>query len=293
MALNDATSLVLVSAGGAGAGVSVVLVAVARRAVRHLTGRYQKRAERSIRPLLLEAIAESRVDPRLLGARRARGRGVERVAIHYLAKTRGEARDVLEGLLTQRGVTARAIRQTGQMGPHRRARAAEVLGVIASDEARVCLERLGRLDPQLEVRTVAARALGKFDTGDAAASLLGLLYYATPVPEGVVAAGLVELGPQAIPALRDVLRFERRGSLTQRAMAAEVLGLLDAAHAWRELVAEAMGTDLESRISAVRALGRLGVPDAADAIAYCLRPAEPSALRSTAAHALGGVGATR
>ena len=291
MVLSDLT-LLLIVVGGAGASASVVFVAVARRSVREVQRRHRSRVERLIRPLLLEAITEGRVDPRLIRARRARGRSVERVALHYLAKTRGEARDVLEGLLTQRGVTARAIRQTGRLGPHRRARAAEVLGVIASDEARKCLEHLGRVDPKMEVRTVAARALGKFETADAAASLLGLLYYATPVPGGVVAAGLIELGPEAIPALRDVLRFERRGSITQRAMAAEVLGLLGAAHVWRELAAEAGGADLESRISAVRALGRLGVPGAADTIAQCLQPAEPIALRSAAARALGGVGAT-
>ena len=286
----DSTWLVLVMIAGAGVSAGLIVVVGARKAARHLVDRRHTRVDRGVRPMILRAVTDGGIDPRLLHARRARGRGVERMALQYLAKTRGEAREVLEGVLAQRGVTARTIRQTSRWGPHRRARAAELLGVIASPEARRCLEGLARLDHKLEVRTVAARALGKFGTADAAASLLGLLYYATPVPQGIVAAGLVELGPEAIPTLRDVLRLERRGSVIQRALAAEVLGLLEAVHAWRDLMAEAAGTGLESRVSAVRTLGRLGVPDAADVVADCLQPEEPLELRSVAARALGGVG---
>jgi len=293
MATGNSTLLAEIAIAGAGISAGIVFVVGNRKAVRHLVERHHGRSERRVRPMLLESIAEGTLDARLLRARGSRGRAVERVAVQYLAKTRGEAREVLEELLARRGFGARTIRQTSRWGPHRRARAAELLGVVASTEARHCLERLGRLDRKPEVRMVAARALGKFGTADAAASLLGLLYYATPVPEGIVAAGLVELGPEAISALRDVLRLERRGSVIQRAMAADVLGLLEAVHAWRDLAAEATGTDPETRVSAVRALGRLGVPGAADTIAECLQPEESAQLRSVAARALGRVGDAR
>ena len=76
-------------------------------------------------------------------------------------------------------------------------------------------------------------------------------------------------------------------------MAATVLGLLDELPAWPELVANVTGGDFEVRASAVRALGRLGLPQAADAVTACLDPAERPELRALAARALGGIGDPR
>ena len=104
---------------------------------------------------------------------------------------------------------------------------------------------------------------------------------------------MLEVGAQAIPPLRDVLGTQSRTVKSQRAIAAEALGLLEAMPAWPDLAQHAVEDHLEVRICAVRALGQLGVPDAGDAVVECLQSGEPTALRAAAARALGRIGDRR
>jgi HEAT repeat protein len=173
---------------------------------------------------------------------------------------------------------------------HRRAGAAERLGLVPSYQAEYRLTELVTADHSLEVRIVATRALGKAGSTGAAAILLRSLSRADPVPDGIIASALLELGPEAVPALREALAGKRAGGRRQRAMAANVLGLLDDMGSWPGLVANVASGDLEVRASAVRALGRLGVPQAAEAIAASLAPDEDPGLRAAAARALGRIG---
>ena len=101
-----------------------------------------------------------------------------------------------------------------------------------------------------------------------------------------MASALLELGPEAVPGLRAELAGGRR----QRAMAANVLGLLDELPAWEGLVENAGSGSVEVRTSAVRALGRLGLPQAIGPVTACLRAGEDPALRAAAAYALGRIG---
>ena len=109
------------------------------------------------------------------------------------------------------------------------------------------------------------------------------------MPEGIVASALLDLGPEAVPGLRAELAGGRR----QRAMAANVLGLLDELPAWEGLAENAGSGSVEVRISAVRALGRLGLPQAIGPVTACLRAGEDPALRAAAAYALGRIGDPR
>ena len=86
------------------------------------------------------------------------------------------------------------------------------------------------------------------------------------------------------------LRAELAGGRRQRAMAANVLGLLDELPAWEGLVENAGSGNVEVRTSAVRALGRLGLPQAIGPVTACLRAGEDPALRAAAAYALGRIG---
>ena len=72
-------------------------------------------------------------------------------------------------------------------------------------------------------------------------------------------------------------------------MAADVLGLLDEMTACPELVACLSSSGPQVRLAAARALGRLGMPQAADALIRCLVPAEEPEVRAAAAWALGRV----
>lgn len=172
---------------------------------------------------------------------------------------------------------------------NQRARAAEQLGLIATPEAERRLAGLVCGERSLEVRIVATRSLGKTNCAPAAAALLRSLSRPDPVPQGVVAAALLELGPEAVPALREALGGAG-GGRRQRAMAADVLGLLDDMPSWQQLVENVGAGNLEVRISAVRALGRLGVPQATGPMIACLSPAEETSLRAVAARALGVLG---
>ena len=141
-------------------------------------------------------------------------------------------------------------------------------------------------DQSAEVRIVATRALGKTGSAAAARTLLHSLSRPAPVPEGVVASALLELGPEAVPGLRAELAGGRR----QRAMAANVLGLLDELPAWEGLAENVGSGSVDVRASAVRALGRLGLPQAIGPVTACLHAAEDPLLRAAAAHALGRIG---
>jgi len=290
MAASPTTGFLLdVSVAGAALAGSLLLGTVAARVLRALLGGRRARAEQAMRPMVLAVVSGGDVPAALISARGGHGRAAERIAFAYLARLRGEAAVFLADLLARRGAMARLIRATHSPRAHRRARAAERLGLIASPEAERRLAELVTGDHNAQVRIVATRALGKTGSAAAARTLLHSLSRPAPVPEGVVASALLELGPEAVPWLRAELAGGRR----QRAMAANVLGLLDELPAWEGLVENTGSGSVEVRTSAVRALGRLGLPQAIGPITACLHAGEDPALRAAAAYALGRIGDPR
>ena len=275
---------------GSALAYTLLLVTVVGRVLRGILADRRARAERQIRPMVLAVAGGDPAPPQLISLRGARGRATDRVIFGYLAQVRGEAADLLADVLQRRGAVEAILRRTHSPSSHRRAAAAGRLGLIASPQAERRLVELVTGDHSLEVRIVATRALGKTGSAVAAMTLLRSLSRADPVPEGIVASALLELGPEAVPALREALSGQRAGGRRQRTMAANVLGLLDEMPAWQGLVANVTSGDLEVRASAVRALGRLGLPQAAAPIAACLRSGEDPGLRAVAARALGRIG---
>jgi HEAT repeat protein len=239
--------------------------------------------------MVLAVASGAGIPPELISVRGGPGRAAERIVFGYLALVRGEAATSLADVLARRGAVARILRRTHSPRAHRRARAAERLGLIASPEAERRLAELVTGDQNPQVRIVATRALGKTGSAAAARTLLHSLSRPAPVAEGIVASALLELGPEAVPGLRAELAGGRR----QRAMAANVLGLLDELPAWQGLVENAAAGSAEVRVSAVRALGRLGLPQVIGPVTACLQPGEDPVLRASAAHALGRIGDPR
>jgi HEAT repeat protein len=273
---------------GVAVSVFLLLLTIGVRIGRYLFGRRRSRVEEQVRPLVLEAVMGEGVPEEAVAARGRRGRAVERVAFSYLAQVRGEGHDLLADLLERRGAVARVISHSSWPSRQRRASAASQLGLIATADAERQLESLAAGDPSLQVRIVAARGLGKTSEAAAADTLLGLLPDAA-VPEGIVASALLELGQEAAPALRHALQTGP-GHGPERAMAAEVLGLLDEMTACPELIFCLDDPEPGVRASAVRALGRLGMPQATKAVSGCLAPGEDPAVRAAAARALGRIG---
>ncbi len=214
-------------------------------------------------------------------------RAVEPSVVAMLAKVRGESHAQVVELLTRRGTVEQARRSTRSIDPVRRARAAHLLGQARRRSSRLDLERLLG-DRDEDVRRVSAAALGHLGDPRSTGPLLQTLAARRPVPASVVASAVAELGQWAHAALFSAIGDE---SPLVRAVAIEICGLAGAVPATPVLRA-ALRHDgqVEVRVRAARALGRLGVPHAVADLVAAGRPDQPPALQMVVARALGDVG---
>jgi HEAT repeat protein len=163
-----------------------------------------------------------------------------------------------------------------------------LLGSTASGDQTPGLVRL-LADRSPDVRSAAARALGKAGDATAAPDLLTALTAARPLPSGIVGMALLDLGTDALPVLRENLTT---GTPAAAALAASLLGLhgdLAAAPALTAVVRDP-GRTPEVRRAAAEALGRIGAPQASDALTSALAFDPEPPLRQAAAEALGRIG---
>lgn len=210
------------------------------------------------------------------------------VVLHLLPQLRGNDRQVLRDLLGSRGVVDRAAEQLSARAPWRRGRAAMLLGATGSTRHTPDLVTLLE-DRSPDVRSAATRALGKAGDDAAVPHLLAALTTSRPVPSGIVGMALLDVGTSAIPALRTALDS---GTPPARALSAGLLGLHGDLPATAALTAalDDSGAPIEVRVAAAGALGRIGAPQAADALARVTVLATDTALRAAAAEALGRIG---
>lgn len=268
----------------AGTSVLLILAIVSRKALRALSTRRRRALRAQAQPLLVAITSGRRVPS---SARPRVAAEVERLALDALRTVRGEAARELTGYLRGSDIVSRALRRLTSPGRVRRARAAETLGTLRAPEAvQPLVVALG--DRSVEVRHVAARALGKIGGVEAAAALLAALDGPRRLHAGQVSRALVAMGRDAIPAARDALRGDEP---TAGYVAAQLLGHLEALEAVPELVlAMVSERPVEVRVEAARALGRIGMPSAAPTLLVACAPDEPEALRAAAAASLGAVG---
>lgn len=243
---------------------------VVLRTARALRARHAETSRARVRPAVLGVLAaeEDELDDaveQLLALPRAQWAAAERYVLQTLSEVRGTSRDALVRVLVDRGALVRALRASRSRGPVRRARAAEVLGLLARPEARRRLIHLAS-DPSRDVRTVAVRALGSLEDPTLTASILGALDSAGGVPASVVGTALLRARDADVDALRDGIGST---SASVRATAAAVAGHL--------LVTELAGpiTELYThdpsdavRSVARRALARFGAGDESDEQVY-------------------------
>ena len=213
---------------------------------------------------------------------------LDEVVLHLLPQLRGTDRKVLQEVLVARGVVRRAAASLTARAAWRRGRAAMLLGSTASREQTPGLiALLGDRSP--DVRSAAARALGKAGDAAAAPALLTAVTAVPPLPSGIAGMALLDLGTQALPVLREALV---EGPPPAAALAASLLGLhgdLSAASALTLVLQERDGV-LDVRRAAAEALGRIGAPRATDALSTALAFSPEAVLRSAAAEALGRIG---
>lgn len=145
-------------------------------------------------------------------------------------------------------------------------------------------------DAEPEVRQVAARALGRVGDGAAAGPLVDSLAGERAVPPRIVAGALLRMGPAGHPALERALGA---GDPLQRAVSAEIAGLSGALRLAPALVALLdRDREVEVRLRAAQALGRLGSPVGVAALVAATDGDHPAELRAAAVRGLGDLGDT-
>lgn len=162
-----------------------------------------------------------------------------------------------------------------------------MLGTAAGPEAVADLAPLLH-DRNVEVRTVAARALGRIGVADAVDPLLAAAAGARRLSSREVAAALVVLEPAATARMVAVAR--RADHPAVRSVTAEVLGLRGAYEA-TGMLEQWLQQDpaVEVRIRAARALGRIGAPTSVRPLEAALESSSGE-LRTVVARALGQLG---
>jgi hypothetical protein len=283
------------SVGGLSIALLVLVLGLAivlRRSLRLRSDRRERELAEPHRPLLVALVVDDDPDARhverLLEVDDRSWQALEPIVVSMVRKLRGDARAALVDLLDRRGTIARHTRRLRGRGAVRRARSAELLGLLGEHAPRDELEHMLLHDRDAEVRIVAARALGEIGDPASAQALVGSVSGPHAVPLRIVARSLARLGPGAAPVLVDAMTGQDPQA---RAVAAEILGLGGAVTAVGVLNSHAMhDPDEDVRIRCARALGRIGVPSALAVLGRCLAADEPAALRAVAARAIGDVG---
>ncbi|MCZ2803591.1 HEAT repeat domain-containing protein [Modestobacter sp. VKM Ac-2983] len=213
---------------------------------------------------------------------------LDELVLDLLPQLRGSDRRALQRVLGARGVVDRAAADLTARAAWRRGRAATLLGSAAATDHTPALAAC-LTDRSADVRSAAARALGK--AGDPASVTPLLVSLAGPraLPVGVVGMALLDLGTPVLPALRTALT---EGSAPARALAAEVLGVHGDPLATPGLLTllEDRGQPTEVRRAAAAALGRIGSPQATAELTRLLATGPVPALQRVAAEALGRIG---
>lgn len=275
-------------------GVSSMLAGVvtAARGARNRLSLRRSEIREQLRPAVLELTAgepdqRAAALARLSALGRRHWLAVAPTVLGLLHKVKGEAHHALAELLEARGELRTATTRLQSRSMITRARAAELLGTVGRAEAVPQL--VAMLDDRsAEVRQVAARALGRIGAPDAIGPLLATIGRPAPVPPRLVAMAVANTGLAAHPELDRVLR---EGSPAQRAVAAEVCGLVGASSCLQtlcELIADDPSTEV--RIKATRSVGRLGLPWVGQVLIAATATGQPAGLRAVAARALGDVG---
>lgn len=278
----------------AGLLLVLALVTAAQRALRQRSERLRTVAAEPVRPTLIRLVAGEEDDvpgavEALAGLDSRTWAAVEPSLEGLLLKVRGDAHAAVVAVLEQRGSLARALARTRSRSAVARAHGAEVLGAAGRQAAVEDLLRL-LADDDAEVRRVAARALGRIRSKEAAAPLLAAVSSQRSVPPRIIASAVLRIGVGAHPALVATLRD---GDTLQRAIAAEIAGLAGAAAAVEALM-ESLVHDpqMEVRVRSARALGRIGMPWATGHLADATDSGQPLPLRIVASRALGDIGSS-
>ena len=259
-------------------GLFVLLLAVrgfalAREARRHLA------AEERLRPAAL-ALASGEPDA-IATLDAADAEIIAGLLGRYARQVKGKARTDIAVFFEERGFVERELARLRARRTWKRARAAHLLGDMSSDRAsNALLEALD--DPKREVRSAAARSLGRLQCVEAVEPLVDALVRGR-VPRAVAGQALLTIGSASRERLCGLVPHP---DPDVRAVAIELLGLVGDASDAPLVLAHLRDSAAEVRAKAGRALGRLGAEEAAAGLRAALDDRIPF-VRATTAIALG------
>ncbi len=215
---------------------------------------------------------------------RPKGRDMDLLAtkmVEYLSLLRGEQRERLVGLAEDAGLVRDFFRRLRSHNRWRKAQAVESLGYFGGPEAVPHIAALLSYEDET-VRAVAARALARIGTPEAAAGLARTLNDPSELTRLRMAENLVET--------------LRTGDPRARVLAARVLGNLRAAEARPTLREVLLGpSDVEApadiKAQAALALGKIGDPDDLPVLLEA-SGSKDWPVRAQAANALEAIGET-
>jgi HEAT repeat protein len=204
----------------------------------------------------------------------------------------GSAFDRLVARFAERGFITEAERLLRSRLLLRRVRGAEIIGELGDLDSVPALRR-GLSDREPLVRFACAHALTRVGAEGLLDEVLAALSEGETVfSQGALAEVLLDSGPDSVSELRTLLgdlRHPRR-----RRLIVVVLGELRAFEAVPELVAALGDPDDELRARACHALGKIGDPESAEALAAVAIDGElPWFVRTAAAGACGQIGDPR
>lgn len=272
------------------AGLAATIVVGRLR--RHRVGGRRARQADELRPTILALTAGepdeiTAATTELVRLEARRWRAVRPIVLGLLGKVRGEAHQALVRVLADRGAIEAAITRVIGRGRVARAEAAELLGESGAVEALPQLVAL-LADNSSEVRQVGARALGRLADPAVIGPLFATLGSDKAIPPRLIAAAVGRVGVSAHP---EVQRALRTGNAKQRAVAADVAGMVGATNCLGLLV-HTLEADpiVEVRIHAARAVGRLGLPWVVPSLVAATAADQVAGLRAVATRALGEIG---
>lgn len=200
----------------------------------------------------------------------------------YARTVRGASHERIVGYFAAEGMIERELSVlTGSEPAWRRASAAFRLGDIGNETVAPALVAALR-DRERDVRSTAARSLGRLRVPEAGAELVAAAAERR-VPEALVRWALLQIGTAAVPELKALLSSDDQRA---RAAASQLIGRLGGPSDAADLQARLRDSSSLVRAAAARALGRLGGERHIPGLLAALEDRIP-AVRASAATALG------
>lgn len=271
--------------------VLTIVATLAAKALRSRKGEQEKQIRDLIEPALYEYLVLGEVSPILRQAKTKNPDILSAMIVKLMTALRGAEYEKMVSLAKDLGLAKRDFQRLRSQRRWQRAQAVENLGYYGGDQRTAPLSEL--LDDEDEtVRAVAARALSRIGTREAAVALSRRLVSPSELTSLRMAENLERIGPLAVEPLLELIEREEDEARRAQVLAARILGNLrvyEARPALGRTIVQRWNTSL--RAQAALSLGKIGDPED---VPVLLEAAQDDSwpVRSQAANALEMIGDT-